>query len=132
MKSLAKKVNGFKPLTIFTKHSILDVWQGSEFISGLLKLLCHDSKRDTLLIYAKRRLWPLIMLCVFVCVCMISNHSTSEKPHVSDCSKHDALLHKTNIKVLLVPRPNMFRSILSLRKIAHQMWDDHHSAKETG
>ena len=53
MESLAKKVNSFKPLTIFTKQSILDVLQGSEFISDLLKLLCHGSKRDTLLIYAK-------------------------------------------------------------------------------
>ena len=37
----------FQPLTIFTKHSILDIWQGSEYASGLLKLLCRDSKRDT-------------------------------------------------------------------------------------
>ena len=37
--------------------------------------------------------WPLIVLCVFVCV--ISNQSTSKKTHyVSDLSKLDALLHK--------------------------------------
>ena len=30
------------------------------------------------------------MLCVFVCVCLISNQSTSEKPHVSNLSKLDA------------------------------------------
>ena len=33
-------------------------------------------------------------LCAFVCVCVISNQSTSKKPHfVSDLSKLDALLH---------------------------------------
>ena len=30
-------------MTIFAKHSILDVWQGSEYASGLLMLLCHGS-----------------------------------------------------------------------------------------
>ena len=29
-----KVVNGFQPLTIFEKSSILDVWQGSEYASG--------------------------------------------------------------------------------------------------
>ena len=24
--------DGFQPLTIFTKHTILDVWEGSEYI----------------------------------------------------------------------------------------------------
>ena len=51
--------------------------------------------------------WTLSVLCVFVCVCVreISNQSTSKKPHyVSDLSKLDALLHKTQIKVLLVLR----------------------------
>ena len=32
--------------------------------------------------------------CVCVCVCVISNQGTSEKPHVSNLSKLDALLHK--------------------------------------
>ena len=41
------------------------------------------------------------VVCVFVCV--ISNKSTSKKPHYfSDLSKLDSLLHKTHIKVLLV------------------------------
>ena len=31
----------------FTKHSILDFWQCSEYASDLLKLLCHISKRNT-------------------------------------------------------------------------------------
>ena len=31
----AKIVNGFQPLIIFTKSSILDVWQGSEYASGV-------------------------------------------------------------------------------------------------
>ena len=34
-------------LFVFAKHSILDVWQGSECASGLLKLFCHGSKKDT-------------------------------------------------------------------------------------
>ena len=33
MKRFAKIINSFKPLTIFTKHSILDIWQGSEYAS---------------------------------------------------------------------------------------------------
>ena len=35
MKRFAKIVNGYKLLTIFTKRSILDVWQGSEYASGI-------------------------------------------------------------------------------------------------
>ena len=63
------------------------------------------------------------MCCVFLYV--ISNQSTSKKPHyVSDLSKLDALLHKTHIRVK-EPRLNMCRSILSFCKIAHQMWHDH-------
>ena len=42
-------------------------------------------------------------LCASVYMCVISNQSTSKKPHyVSDLSKLDALLHNTHIKVLLV------------------------------
>ena len=37
MESFAKIVNGFKPLTIFAKLSILDVWLGSEYTSGQLE-----------------------------------------------------------------------------------------------
>ena len=33
-------------MTIFVKHSILDLWQGSEHASGLLKLLCRASKSN--------------------------------------------------------------------------------------
>ena len=60
-----------------------------------------------------------------MCVCVISNQSSSKKHYASDGSKLDALLHKTHIKVLLVQRLGMCRSILSLSKIAHQMWSDH-------
>ena len=68
--------------------------------------------------------WLLSVLCVFVvCLCMISNHSTSKKRHyVSQLSKLDTLLHKTHIKVL---RLDMCRSIISLSKITHQMWCYH-------
>ena len=56
------------------------------------------------------------------CVCVISNQSTSKKPHcVSDLGKLDALLHITHINVL---RLDMSRSIISLSKIAHQMRQD--------
>ena len=30
-----KYLNDFKPLTIFGKNSILDVWQGSEYVSDI-------------------------------------------------------------------------------------------------
>ena len=60
-------------------------------------------------------------LHVCLCVCVISNQTTSKKLHVSDLSKLDALLHKTRIKVL---RLDMCTSI-SLSKIAHQMCCDH-------
>ena len=41
---------------------------------------------------------------------------------MSDLSKLDTLLHKTNLKVV---RPDMCRSIILLSKITHQMWRDH-------
>ena len=73
--------------------------------------------------------WPLSVLCVFVsvcvsvCVCVRSNQITSKKPHyVSNLSKLDALLHKTYIKVL---RFDMCTSMISLSKIARQVWCDH-------
>ena len=62
-----------------------------------------------------------VCLHVCLCVCVISNQTTSKKLHVSDLSKLDALLHKTRIKVL---RLDMCTSI-SLSKIAHQMCCDH-------
>ena len=49
---------------------------------------------------------------------------------MSDLGRPDSFLHKTHIKVLLVPRLDMCRSILLLSKIAHQMIT--HSAKEAG
>ena len=46
-----------------------------------------------------------LCMCVCVFVCMVSNQNTSKKPlYVSDLSKHDTLMHKTHIKVLLVRR----------------------------
>ena len=51
---------------------------------------------------------------------------------MSDLGRPDTFLHKTHIKVLLVPRLDMCRSILLLSKIAHQMWHDTHLAKEAG
>ena len=69
-----------------------------------------------------------VCVCVFVCVCVISNQSTSKKPHyVIDLSKLDALLQKTHQgpSVTKVPRLDMCRSIMSLSNIAHQMWHNH-------
>ena len=55
MECFTKLVYSFSSLTIFTKHAMLDVWQGSDYDSGLLQLFCCDSKRDKWehLIYAK-------------------------------------------------------------------------------
>ena len=55
MECFAVIVNGFYSLTIFAKKFILDVWQGSEYTSELLKLFSHGSKSDTQehLIYTK-------------------------------------------------------------------------------
>ena len=66
---------------------------------------------------------------VCVCLCVISNQSTSKKPnYVSGLCKLDTLWHKTKIKVLLVLRyqgSTCLDPLLSLSKIAHQMWHDH-------
>ena len=35
MERFAKTVSSFQPLTIFTKRSISDVWQGSEYVSDI-------------------------------------------------------------------------------------------------
>ena len=34
-----------KKMIVFTKHSILDIWHGSEYISGSLKLFCRGCQR---------------------------------------------------------------------------------------
>ena len=36
-----------KKMTIFTKHAISNAWHGSEYTSGLVKLFCCGSQRDT-------------------------------------------------------------------------------------
>ena len=61
--------------------------------------------------------WPLSVLCV--CVCVILNQNTSKNPHVSDLSKRDALLHKTQQGLFgtKAPRFNVCRSIISLSKM---------------
>ena len=37
-----------------------------------------------------------------LCVCVISNQSTSKNPHVPDINKLDTLLHKTHSNILLL------------------------------
>ena len=44
---LTKKVGRLKPLTIFIKQSVWDVWQGSGYAFGSLQLFFHDFQRDT-------------------------------------------------------------------------------------
>ena len=52
MEHFAKIGNGFYPLTIFAKRSILDIWQGSEYASGLFcSFLMVDSIVVSLFIY---------------------------------------------------------------------------------
>ena len=41
MKRFAKRIIGFYLLTIFVKHSILDVWQGSEQGSVAILILSN-------------------------------------------------------------------------------------------
>ena len=38
MENFVKTVNGYKPFTLFVKHSILDIWQGSEYKS----VICYS------------------------------------------------------------------------------------------
>ena len=65
-------------------------------------------------------------MSLYVCLCMISNQSTSKKPHVSELSKLDTLLHnKTHIKVLLVLRYQGSTCVDPYHHSAHQMWHDH-------
>ena len=55
MECFTKIVKCFWLLTIFAIDSMLDVWQGSEYASGLLNLFYSGLKRDTLewLLHAK-------------------------------------------------------------------------------
>ena len=75
--------------------------------------------------------WPLNVLrvCVRVCLCDIKSEyqSTSKKSHVSDLSKLDPLLCKTHQgpSGTEVPTFDMCGSIISLSKIAHEMWRVH-------
>ena len=47
MECFTKKVSSFQTLTISPKYLIFDVWQCSEYASGLLKSFCNSSRRDT-------------------------------------------------------------------------------------
>ena len=44
MEHFAKIVNGQKPLTIFTRHSVLDVWQGPK--TGTTGITLDNAKTD--------------------------------------------------------------------------------------
>ena len=51
MERFAKIINGFKALTIFAKHFILDFWHGSEYVSGLAVVI---SKHLTIILLYKK------------------------------------------------------------------------------
>ena len=38
MEFFIKDVNGFYPSSILAKHSILDIWQGSEYVSEFTEI----------------------------------------------------------------------------------------------
>ena len=75
---------------------------------------------------ANMYLYGCISLLVLVCavclfLCVISNQNTNKKPHyVSELSKCDVLLHKTQLGLsgTMVPRLDMCRSITSLSNVA--------------
>ena len=65
-----------------------------------------------------------LSLCVCMCWC---NIKSKYQQKTALCGKLDALLHKTHItrqgpSGTKVPRLDMCRSIISLSKIAHQVW----------
>ena len=67
-------------------------------------------------------------LCVFVFVCVISNQSTSKKPHyLADLSKLDALLHKTHIKFLLVLR---YQGLICVDPYYYVAWSHNQPKKQ--
>ena len=68
--------------------------------------------------------WSLCVLCVFACICVISNQNTSKKPQVLDPSELDAFSHKTHSNVLVELRYQGLTCDL-LCKITHQMWRHH-------
>ena len=76
MECFTKKVNNFYLLTFFANHSILYVWQSSEYVSGLLKLFWHVCKRDTQehLIYTK-------LIMVFILNLAFSPYSNSYRKY---------------------------------------------------
>ena len=55
IEDFTKNISNFESLTISRKHYILDIWQGSVYYSGLLKLFHCGSIRvmEEHLIYAK-------------------------------------------------------------------------------
>ena len=67
-----------------------------------------------------------VSVCVRVCVCVCvrSNQSASKKQHyLSDLNKLDAFLHKYCVHPWIVA--TLCTSMISLSKIARQMWRDY-------
>ena len=65
-------------------------------------------------------LTPECLVCVFVCPWY--QIRVPAKSHMCKTSVKDTLLRKTHVKVL---RLDMCRSMMSVTKIAYQLWNDH-------
>ena len=110
----------FHKWIIFEKkrHCRKQIFDTSELFIQVNKDCCCEHIAVGVNIY----LHGCVSLLAPVCVCLISNHSTSKKSHhVSNLSKLDALLQKTCIKVL---RLDICTSMV-LSEIAHQLWHNH-------
>ena len=95
-----------------------------EHITGGVNIYLYD--QCVSLLAPEYTVCPCMCVCVCVCIYVISNQSTSKRPHyMSDFSTPDALLDKTHIKVLLKVLSYQVLTSIDPSKIAHQMWHDH-------
>ena len=67
------KVNGWKPLTIITKSSILDAWPGSEYTCGLIK-------------------FSFTSIFYFILQCLFYNSSTSIFKFLFGCTAKNTVI----------------------------------------
>ena len=67
MERFANIVNGWKPLTISTKHAILYVWQGSEYNSGIWQSCQTTIKQELTSVFS-----ALYTIALLVCIASAS------------------------------------------------------------